>query len=362
MDRADVVVHGATGFTGRLVCAALARRGISFAAAGRSKEKLERLAHDVGASEVCVVDVTRGASLEAAFKDRKIVLACAGPFAEVGEPALATCARLGVHYADTTGEQSFVADAVARYAATAEASGACVVPAMAYEIAPADWAAHLAAKKLDGPPDEIEILYATRPKGRATASTSRGTKLSMLNMAADGRARQYVGGTLVHEPPAEIVASFPLHDGRRVTGASFPSPEAVVVPQHTRARTVRTFMAMGSRGARTLHAVRRVVPNVARMIGPMVARRVAKSSTEGPEGEARHAEFQIVAQAKREGRVVHVFVRGEDPYGLTAEIQAYAAERATKGEITARGVVAPSVAFEPRAGFEALATFGVSVA
>jgi short subunit dehydrogenase-like uncharacterized protein len=254
-----------------------------------------------------------------------------------------------------------VADAVARYAATAEASGACIVPAMAYEIAPADWAAHLAMQRLDGPPDEIEILYATRMKGRAAAATSRGTKLSMLGMAADPRARQYVGGTLVHEAPAEVVASFPLHDGRRVTGASFPSPEAVVVPQHTRARTVRTFMAMGSRRARTLHAVRRVVPRVARAIGPIVARRVARAS-DGPEGEARRAEFQIVAQAKREGRVVHVFVRGEDPYGVTAEIQAYAAERAIKGEITARGVVAPSVAFEPRASFDALAAFGVSVA
>jgi short subunit dehydrogenase-like uncharacterized protein len=343
------------------VCAALARRGIDFAVAGRSKDKLDRLARDVGATEVCVVDVTSGASLEAAFEDRKMVLACAGPFAQVGEPALATCARLGVHYADTTGEQSFVADAVARYAATAEASGACVVPAMAYEIAPADWAAHLAAQKLDGPPDEIEILYATRMKRGYGATASRGTKLSVIGMAADPRARQYVGGTLVHESPAEIVASFPLHDGRRVTGASFPSPEAVVVPQHTRARTVRTFMAMGSSRARTLHAVRRVMPRVARALGPIVAKRVAKAA-EGPEGDARKAEFQIVAQAKREGRVVHVFVRGEDPYGVTAEIQAYAAERALKGEIKARGVVAPSVAFEPRASFEALAAFGVSVA
>src|SRR5262249_29905780 len=199
--------------------------------------------------------------------------------------------------------------------------------------------------------DEIEILYATRIRGAAHAAASRGTKLSLLGMAADPRARQYVGGTLVHEAPAEIVASFPLHDGRRVTGASFPGPEAVIVPQHTRARAVRTFMAMGSRRARTLHAVRRVVPRVARVVAPLVARGLARAP-DGPEGDARHAEFQIVAQAKREGRVVHVFVRGEDPYGITAEIQAYAAERAIKGEITARGVVAPSVAFQPPASFE----------
>src|SRR5262245_11851326 len=97
-----VLVHGATGFTGRLVCAALARRGIPFAVGGRNKDKLERLAHECGVRETCITDVANGASLEAAFARRKIILACAGPFAQIGEPALATCARLGVHYADTT--------------------------------------------------------------------------------------------------------------------------------------------------------------------------------------------------------------------------------------------------------------------
>jgi short subunit dehydrogenase-like uncharacterized protein len=355
---APILVHGATGFTGRLVCAALARRGLPFGVCGRDRAKLDALAKAAGAEEVVTVDVASGESLRAAFAGRKMVCACAGPFAKIGEPVLATCARLGVHYVDTTGEQSFVADAVMRYRATAEASGACLVPAMAYEIAPADWAAHLAAEKLGGPPDALDILYATR--GGHGDATTRGTKLSALGMVLDPTARQFVGGTLVHEAAAEMVATFPLRGGKKVTGLSFPSPEAVVVPTHTNARSVRTFMAMGSRTARTLHRLRRVVPPVVRAIRPVLERRIA-GTPEGPEGAARGAEFQIVAEARREGEVAHVFVTGRDPYGLTAEIQAWAAERAIRSEVSARGVVAPSVGYPPAQAFDAMRAYGLAV-
>jgi len=359
---APILVHGATGFTGRLVCAALARRGLEFAVGGRNKEKLEALARETGASEVAILDIGSGESLRGALEGRRIVCACAGPFVRVGEPVLATCARLGVHYVDTTGEQAFVADAVVRYRATAEASGACIVPAMAYEIAPADWAAHLAADKLGGPPDAVDILYATRMNGGGYGgATTRGTKLSALGMAIDPNARQFVGGTLVHEATAEILETFPLREGKSVMGVSFPSPEAVVVPTHTHARSVRTFMAMSSRTARALHRFRRVVPPVVRALRPVLERRIARGKA-GPEGEARGTEFEIVAQAKREGEVAHVYVVGRDPYGLTAEIQAWAAERAVRGDVTARGVVAPSVGYPPDDALPAMAPFGLSIA
>lgn len=116
-EKAGVLVHGATGFTGRLVCEALAARGMTYAISGRSNEKLEqlrdRLARDGGAPpvEIRVVDLAQPTTVDAAIEGRTIVLACAGPFVEVGEPILAACARLGVHYVDTTGEQRFVADA-----------------------------------------------------------------------------------------------------------------------------------------------------------------------------------------------------------------------------------------------------------
>ncbi|MEO8878303.1 MAG: hypothetical protein ABI461_22100, partial [Polyangiaceae bacterium] len=280
-------------------------------------------------------------------------------FIEVGEPMLATAARLGVHYCDTTGEQKFVALAVSRYRATAEASGACVVPAMAYEIALGDWAAHVAAEKAGKSPDEINVVYMQKPEAGVAGATSRGTKLSMIAMTADGDPKQFVDGELRDEAPATIVRSFTSPNGKDLWSASFPSPESVVVPSHTGAKTVRTFMAMGKAAAKAMQATRGLTPSVMRMLKGPLEKWVAKSA-EGPEGAGRDAKFHILAEATKSGKTERVFISGVDPYGITAEIQAFFIERAIAGKITARGVVAPSVAIAPEAAMKALTTLTMS--
>jgi short subunit dehydrogenase-like uncharacterized protein len=92
-----------------------------------------------------------------------------------------------------------------------------------------------------------------------------------------------------------------------------------------------------------------------------ILERKIERTPEGPAGEARQAEFEIVAEAARQGTISQVTVTGRDPYGLTAEIQAYAAERALAGDIKARGVVGPSQAFDPKRALDALEPFGVRV-
>src|SRR5665213_3338996 len=100
-DRTAVLVHGATGFTGKLVCNVLARKKVPFAISGRSREKLEALAKCFDSPpEIAVIDIAEDSTVRAALEGRKVVCACAGPFIEVGEPVLAAAARMGVHYAD----------------------------------------------------------------------------------------------------------------------------------------------------------------------------------------------------------------------------------------------------------------------
>jgi short subunit dehydrogenase-like uncharacterized protein len=366
-EKADVLVHGATGFTGGLVCDVLAARGMTYAVSGRSKERLEslrdRLAKGGGAPpvEICVVDLEQPRTLVDSIDRRKIVLACAGPFVEVGEPILAACARLGVHYVDTTGEQRFVADASKNHQATCEASRACIVPAMAYEIAPADWACHLAAERVGGSPDTIDVFYSRRSvDGAHGGTTTRGTKKSIVRVLAERAPLQWIDGSLVVEASAEKLTSFALPNGRRLAAASFPSPEAIVVPGHTGARTVRTYMAMDERSVRTLHRFRRLAPSLVRATRSRVDRWVARSPT-GPAGNERQATFTLVAEATKGSERSRVAITGTDPYGLTAELQAYAAERALAGAIRAVGVVGPSVAFPAREAIAALAHTGLSL-
>jgi short subunit dehydrogenase-like uncharacterized protein len=233
---------------------------------------------------------------------------------------------------------------------------------MAFEIAPSDWICHLAAERVGGAPDTIEVFYANREaKGARGTPTTRGTKKSILLVMADRAPLQYVDGALVIEAAAEKTTSFALPSGRRLSAASFPSPEAIVVPRHTGARTVRTYMAMSDSAARNLHRFRRFAPSLARATRA-ISDRIVERTGAGPEGAMRsESTFTIIAEATKGGERSRVAVTGRDPYGLTAELQVYAAERAIAGAINARGVVGPSVAFAPREALAALAHTGLSL-
>jgi short subunit dehydrogenase-like uncharacterized protein len=361
-ERAPVLVYGATGFTGKLVCAALRRRGVPFAIGGRSPEKLGALAEAFGGVEIALLDGTDAEALRVAIAGRTIVCACAGPFVEVGEAVLAACARAGVHYVDTTGEQAFVAMAVARYGAVAQASGACIVPAMGLEIAPADWGAHVVAERVGGAPDAIDVCYINKSASGAPVPTTRGTKRSIVRVVASDDACQFVDGALVAERAASFVRRFPTRDGGSVTAASFPSPEAIVVPSHTGVRTVRTFMAMDAFSARAMQLGRGVAPGVVRLVKSWADRAIARAP-EGPDTSEREGStFAVFVEARASGdRVARAWVTGRDPYGLTGEVQAWAASWAVAGKVTARGVVAPSVAYPPAAAFAELAFTGMKL-
>src|SRR4051812_13953515 len=95
-----IVVYGATGYTGRLVCAELARRGASFAVAGRDAGKLEKLARSLAAEpEIVVAGLEPDELLRMAERGR-VILDCAGPFARYGRPVQDAALAAGRHFLD----------------------------------------------------------------------------------------------------------------------------------------------------------------------------------------------------------------------------------------------------------------------
>jgi short subunit dehydrogenase-like uncharacterized protein len=364
-ERAPILLHGATGFTGRLVAGEFLARGVPFAVSGRDPAKLARVAEENGAREVCAFSLEDAAAIRAAVEGRALVVACAGPFARVGEPIVRACAEAGVHYVDTTGEQSFVARIHRELATTAEASGACLAPAMAYEIAPSDWAGHLAAEAVGGAPDELALVYVptvVAPAGGLRAMTSTGTRKSALAAMGSLDSWQWQEGKLVREPSAEILRSFTTlgpHAGT-VRAMSFCSPEAFVTPPHTGARSLRTFFATDPVTAELAHLTRHLGPKLARLIGPRLEKLLTAGAA-GPEGEARSAPFLVHAEAVRGAVFARVTLSGADPYGFTARAIAHAAGCALRGEIRARGLVGPSVAFPPAAALAPDAGLGLIV-
>jgi hypothetical protein len=119
-------------------------------------------------------------------------------------------------------------------------------------------------------------------------------------------------------------------------------------------------MAIDERSARTLHRFRRLAPTLVRATRSLVDRWVDRGP-KGPEGNERAGTFTIVAEATKGSERSRVALTGTDPYGLTAELQLYAAQRALAGAITAVGIVGPSVAFPAREAIAALAHTGLSL-
>ena len=133
----DIVVLGATGFTGELTAAYLAENAPSdcrWAIAGRSTAKLEavraRLAENHPALAdlpLVLADSTDPASLQALAESTRVVITTVGPYLAHGEPLVAACAAAGTDYVDLTGEPEFVDRMYVRHHAAAVAIGARIV-------------------------------------------------------------------------------------------------------------------------------------------------------------------------------------------------------------------------------------------
>ncbi|WP_322937739.1 saccharopine dehydrogenase family protein [Nocardioides bizhenqiangii] len=192
----DLVLLGATGFTGGLTADYLAEHapdGLRWAIAGRSKEKLERVRERLGAGaetvDLLVADSSDEASLRDLASQTKVVATTVGPYLEYGAPLVAACAQEGTDYADLTGEPEFVDRTYVDHQATAEASGARLVHACGFDSIPHDLGAYFTIRQLaDAVGGEITEPVTMRGVVRSNGTFSGGTFHSALT--AFGRARQ----------------------------------------------------------------------------------------------------------------------------------------------------------------------------
>jgi short subunit dehydrogenase-like uncharacterized protein len=140
----DIIVHGATGFTGRLVAEHLLTRygvggAVKWAMSGRSAQKLAEVRDLIGApaeTPLIVADATDPVSLAAMVKRARAVITTVGPYQLYGEPLLAACAAAGTDYLDLSGEPNWMADMIPRYEAAARASGARILFSCGFDSIP----------------------------------------------------------------------------------------------------------------------------------------------------------------------------------------------------------------------------------
>lgn len=185
----DIVLYGATGFTGGLVAEYLMRAmpvGGSWAVAGRSRTKLDalvaRLANempDVPAPGVVVADTEDAETLAEMARAARVVITTVGPYLEYGEPLVAACAEAGTDYVDLTGEPEFVDRMFLEYHDKAVASGARLVHACGFDSIPHDLGVYYTMKQV---PEGVPV--AVYGAVRADAQFSGGTFHSAIGQFA----------------------------------------------------------------------------------------------------------------------------------------------------------------------------------
>jgi short subunit dehydrogenase-like uncharacterized protein len=198
--RFDVVLFGATGYTGRLVAAYLARRHgaeLRWAVAGRSADKLARVKAELGLDgvETLIADSADGAALAEIARSTKVVCTTVGPYAVHGGPLAAACAEAGTHYCDLTGEVPFMRACIDANDAKARATGARIVHTCGFDSIPSDLGVWMLHEHFQA--QGTRLRSAALFVGPAKGGFSGGTLTSLLGVlsaaAKDPAVRRLVG-------------------------------------------------------------------------------------------------------------------------------------------------------------------------
>jgi short subunit dehydrogenase-like uncharacterized protein len=179
-----VVVYGASGYTGRLICEYLREFNVPFVAAGRDSSKLKSSmdSHVAGVetADYEVVEVTHSVeALTELFSGASVVCNTVGPFSTYGPEVVQACLATGAHYLDTTGEQDWLITCDEQYGADFAARGKLLAPGVAQMYTTGEIAAELALETPGLDTLDIAVFWGGSP-------TIASTLTILVNAALSG--------------------------------------------------------------------------------------------------------------------------------------------------------------------------------
>ena len=192
----DVIVYGATGFTGRLVAEYLVKRygvggPVRWAMAGRSADKLAAVREEIGApaeTPLIVADASQPDTLKRMVARAGAVATTVGPYQLYGEPLLAACAEAGTDYVDLCGEPAWMHQMIGKYDSIAKQSGARIVFSCGFDSIPFDmgvWFLQQAAKEKIGHTLPRIKGRVRKMQGTFSGGTAASFKATMAAVQAD---------------------------------------------------------------------------------------------------------------------------------------------------------------------------------
>ncbi|MBB6522194.1 saccharopine dehydrogenase family protein [Pseudoteredinibacter isoporae] len=191
-----IVVYGATGYTGRLVCEYLNQQygvngDVVWAMAGRSEEKLAAVRDEMGiptSVPMLVADASSPDSIRAMAARTQVVLTTVGPYQLYGNDLVKACAQAGTDYVDLCGEPGWMHEMINAHQETAKASGARIVFSCGFDSVPFDLGVHFlqqaAQEKLSAPLSRIKGRVRAM-NGTFSGGTLASFKATMAAAAKD---------------------------------------------------------------------------------------------------------------------------------------------------------------------------------
>lgn len=211
----DVVVWGATGFTGRLVAGYLAEqygigKDLRWAIGGRSKSKLEEIRDSLGSGAkklpLILADSHDAAALAKMVKRTRVICSTVGPFARYGSELVAACAEHGTDYCDITGEAHWIRAMLDAHEETARKSGARIVNCCGFDSLPSDLGTFFvqqAMKKQHGVAATEVAMRVRRMKGKFSGGTAASMLAAFEAGARDKSVRRALGHPYSLNPVGE---------------------------------------------------------------------------------------------------------------------------------------------------------------
>ncbi len=197
----DIILFGATGFTGKLTADYLAKKQGDFrwAIAGRSAGKLGAVKAELGLGDevgVVVADSADSASLNAMTAQTRVLATTVGPYAKYGKPLVQACISTQTDYCDITGEPQFVADLLDSYHTLAEQAQIRIVNCCGFDSIPHDLGVYMLAKA--APDDQpLHLRGFVSANGTFSGGTWQSAIEAMGDLGAAGKtsssAKQIVG-------------------------------------------------------------------------------------------------------------------------------------------------------------------------
>ena len=188
MDREfEVIIYGATGFTGQL-CAKYLKENypdLKWAIAGRNKKKLEKVNLDLDLE--CKIFVADGDDLEklnSLVRQTKVILSTAGPFARYSDLLVQACVNQGTHSTDITGENHWVKTLIDRHNDNANLKGIRIIPSCGYDSIPSDIGTLFAVSQFEKPVKRVDLFQEW--SGEASGGTIE-TAFSMGKLTKEMR-------------------------------------------------------------------------------------------------------------------------------------------------------------------------------